>query len=615
MLLIVLSLYSLVLSRTGEAHTVWEVLHPAFIPVLLVATFLLFNLLLSSKRVTHKLLFVIFHSILIHSLFSVIFPAGDLSGQQTALGKTRLIYDNVVLHGGFPRPLEPLQSQIFKQFGGINLQAALSVIFARMLGIDVFMIHLSLVPTLWGVFVPISVFLTAKTLRKNDNVAIFSSFILSAFPYSTYFGAISVPISLGFIFFFYSMYFTLKSLESNDRKSTFLMLTFLLMAFSAHYLTGVMSLSILVLATAFKAYKNETLSIGTVLSLVLSFAVSASLLPLSLVYLRFFSPTTQTTLTLDKLFELPLQEIAGLFLFGELIYGFDLKTILLVAIGPLLALLYAIYLFQRLLKTGRARSQIETMFYFTVLLMILVDYRILKIFMDRLPFNAERLWVFSDFVAVPFVAMGISALVTSLKAFMETKSRSIIPINRKHRAVSKRLWGDVVNSILNLHLSDLLLISNVLLSLVLAGWTTASLSAAYPHAAPLQTTWYELEAVKYIDENTTEKYVVIGDVWTIFAGQMIVGINNPNAYYFAESNKTGHDLFVNMKSEPSPQWMLQAMNYTDTAIAYFVVTEPRLGIDEFNSVISRALQNTQLKVIRIPNVPTEKLYVFGYSKE
>jgi hypothetical protein len=130
--------------------------------------------------------------------------------------------------------------------------------------------------------------------------------------------------------------------------------------------------------------------------------------------------------------------------------------------------------------------------------------------------------------------------------------------------------------------------------------------------APLQTTWYELEAVRFIEENIIEKYVVIGDVWTIFTGERIVGIDNPRAYYFGENNKTGYDLFVNMKQNPSPQWMLLAMNYTSTTVAYFIVTEPRLGNEEFNNIVSRILQDKQLTLFYMSD--NEKLYVFSYRK-
>jgi len=623
LLLVALSFYLLFLSRTGEARTVWEVLHPVFIPALFVATSLLLTIVLSSEKVAYKLLFVIVHSVLVHSLFSIIFPAGDLSGQQMVLGRTRIVYNNAILHGWPPWTLGNVFSEIFTRFAGINFQAALSVVFARMFSLDLLPVHLFLVPVLWGVFTPIVAYFMTYSFTRNNKAAVFASLLISAFPYSTYFGAISVPNSLGFIFFFYAFYFMLKYLDSNGFQTTFLMLAFSFFSLMSHYLTGVMSLSFLLLTLAFKAYKSEkkTSPSTTRFSLMISFVVSVSLLPLSFIYLRFFRPTTQTVFTLDKLpftesvgFFLPhqlfiqfLQNLAksvGLFFLGELMYASDLKTILLFIIGPALALLYMIYLLFKLKRNPSIKFQVHLFFLFAAFLMMLIDYGILTLFMDDLPLQPERLWVFRDFIGVPFVALAIHGVFSSVNAFLKSRSPPTVSFATL-KVLSKNNF---------LRILSLLLALNVLIPVVLGGWITLSLEVSYPRVAPLQTTWYELEAVKFIEENTTEKYVVIGDIWTIFAGEVIVGVNNPRAYYFLELNKTGYDLFVNMKRDPSPQWMLQAMNYTDTTVAYFIVTKPRLGADEFNSVVSRVLQNKQLTVVSVPGVSPEKLYVFSYRK-
>lgn len=111
------------------------------------------------------------------------------------------------------------------------------------------------------------------------------------------------------------------------------------------------------------------------------------------------------------------------------------------------------------------------------------------------------------------------------------------------------------------------------------------------------------------------QYVAIGDIWTIFAGEVIVGINNPRAYYFLEYNKIVHDLFVNMSRDHSPKWMLSAMNHTNTTVAYFIVTEPRLGTEEFNEVLSKARENSLQVYGRPEGFGNGKLYVFSYRKE
>lgn len=605
--LIAFSFYLLIASRTVEARTVWQALNPAFIPTLFVTTFLLITILFTSEKTSYKLLSIIVHSILIHSFFSIVFPAGDLSGQQLVLGRTRLVFDNTILHGLSGWPTTTVGVLIVETFKGTNLQAALSTVFARMLGVDIFYVHLFLVPILWGTFVPIASFLVTKTIGGSEKASVLSSLLVSAFPYAVYFGAISVPNSLGFIFFFYSLYFMLKYLSSSDSKNAYLMLGFTLFSFLAHYLTGIVSFSLFLLAIAFKSFRNEKnpAAKDAKILLLVSFFVCVSLLPLSFIYLRLFGTSSNPAFTLDKLNELPLQEVTGLFLLGELVYGFNLSTILLIIIGPSIAFLWMAYLLYRLKRNPSAQFREPIFFLFTAFLIILIDYRILKLFMTGLPLNEERLWVFRDLIAAPFVALAIYAVISSLETFLKAKSfPTRIAANVKMLSKVNFSRG-----------SSLLFTLNILTPMLLGGWITFSLSAAYPQVAPLQTTWYELEAVKYIEANTHEKYVVIGDVWTIYAGEVIVGINNPKAYYFGENDITGYSLFANMKKDPSSQWMLLAMNYTGTTVAYFIITEPRLGSTQFNNTVTLARQNEQLTEISIPDVSSEKLSVFSYKKE
>jgi hypothetical protein len=223
--------------------------------------------------------------------------------------------------------------------------------------------------------------------------------------------------------------------------------------------------------------------------------------------------------------------------------------------------------------------------------------------MERLPLNEERLWVFRDFIGAPILALSIYTIVESLKSATTAKSNFRISVP-KLKTLSK---GNIMRPF------RLLLASELIISLLLAFWTTLSVTVAYPRVAPLQTTGYELEAVRYLEASTKEKYVVIGDVWTIFAGEVVVGINNPRAYYFWESNETGQGLFLNMTKDPSPKWMLLAMNDTGTVVAYFIVTEPRLGTQKFNDLISRTLENRELALAGV--FGDGKLYVFSYRKQ
>jgi hypothetical protein len=596
--LIGVSFYLLLASRTGEARTIWEVLHPAFIPTLLFTTILLVAILLSSEKAAYKILFVMFISVLLHSFFPIVFPAGDLSGQQITLGRIRSVYDNFEPLT-LTSPSKPLLSPLYDMFRGDHFQAALSVVLARMFSLDIFEVHLFFVPVLWGLFVPLAAFFTTRALGGSDNASALSSLLLSAFPYTTYFGAISVPNSLGFIFFFCSFPFILQYLEARDSKSLFLMLAFSFFSFLSHFLTGIMSVSLILLAFLNKSHKGEEKT-SSLARAIVSIVFCASLLPLSLVYFKFFRANSYAVFSMEKLVELPIKEILGLSLFGDLIYSLSVWTAVLIVIGPALAFLCMVYLLYKLRKNHNGVPKATIKFAFLVFLVISADYIVLKLFMDRLPFSEERLWVFRDFIAAPFAAQAIYMLVLQFRRLSDTESLRSLSINRL-RTFAKT---SALRSL------GMLTILNIIVPSIVAGWLVLSLSAAYPQVAPLQTTQYELDAVKYVEEYTREKYVVICDVWTIYAGEVMVGISNPSAYYFDEYSQLGHDLFANMSREPSAEWMLSAMNRTGTDVAYFIVSEPRLNPEKFNSIVASIKEPLSLFYVS----PNKKLYVFSYRK-
>jgi len=237
-------------------------------------------------------------------------------------------------------------------------------------------------------------------------------------------------------------------------------------------------------------------------------------------------------------------------------------------------------------------------------IMVLVDYRIIRLFMVNVPFEEERLWMFRDFIAVPFAAI----IIYNLIAFLRKKT--------SNKLIKKRLPSLTIPS----GKASLKFIAMyILIIIALSGWITASLYCAYPHHGPLQTTSYELEAVSYVDKTTrdrNETYVVICDQWVTYAGYTVVGINNPQAYFFLHVDPRGIALFIKMKENPSRDVMIEAMKHTNTTVAYFVVEEPRLGTKEYNRIIQQAQQN------ELQTYPEgifyhrgqEKLRIFYYKK-
>lgn len=586
-----LSFYLLFLARLGEVYTVWYALNAisisiylptlsfVMVPIFLLAyfatTLLLVVIVLSCERTSYKLIFVIVHSILSHTLFVIIFPAGDIGGQQIILSITRRIYENLTIHGHGHSA--NVLVQIYYWSKGTNFQSAYSVIFARMFSVDVFWSHLALIPILWGVFVPAIMYKIAKTLGACDTVAVLSSLMILAFPATIYWGTFSVPNSLGFIFTLGSIYFILRYISSNSNNSHLLMLIFAFASLISHLLTGIITVALLLLAVAIKKYLKERVISpkSSRFFLFIAFILSVSLLPLSLVYHKLLSPL-YAVFSLYLLRSLPIQDLIGMFIMGDY-YNYGPFAIILFVSGPLLGLAGIIYVLYA--KTRQNSNKYCTLCAFFLLmsfLLVLADYRILRLFMAGVPFKASRVSVFRDFIAAPFLAIGGYSIFSFVQRKMplaahQMKGRSA----RAHVSLSK-------SSLRSIIVYTLLIIS-------ISGWITASFFFAYPHYAPLQITSYEIEAVKYIEATTNMTYVVIGDQWIIFTGHMFLGAYNPRAYYLAGAR--GILLFIEMKNNPSPEVMVEAMKYNNATVAYFIIEKPRLGTETYTHIIQQAQQN------------------------
>jgi hypothetical protein len=219
--------------------------------------------------------------------------------------------------------------------------------------------------------------------------------------------------------------------------------------------------------------------------------------------------------------------------------------------------------------------------------------------MEGVPFNEERILVFRDFLTLPFIIFTIDGFSKCLVSKTKATQWSSKP---------KNLWSKkLINRAINL--SKFIL--KLLLVVALTSWITLSVVIAYPHIAPLQTTWYELEAVRFIHKNTLENYIVIGDQWIIFAGETVAGIYNPKAYYFGEFDPEGIFLFNRMKTNPTNKVMKEALSYNNATVAYFIIQKSRLGTDVFNRILKQALENN-LEVYAV--FGGGRLYVFRYKE-
>ena len=615
----VLLLYLLISSRSGEVYTVRSGVDLLFILVFAVDTFLLLTIILSSGKTQHRLLLIFVHSILSHLFFVAIFPAGNLGPQQWILGRTRLVFENVTLHGNW-WSTENVLLQIYRWGRGDNFQAALSVILSRMLSADVYWPHLLLVPFLWGIFVPLSAFMVSKTLGASDEISILSGLVVLLFPSNILWGAVSIPNGLSYLFFFYSVYFLLEHLRSPSSKKFFLGLVFSIASFFSHFLSGTVAFSLLFLVKGIRTYEKEKRhsKVSARFSLLVCFIFCASILPLALVYRSLFFPTANTYFSLEKLSELPFIEIVFSLLFGsyfDLISRAAFITTFIIGIPTMLGIIGMIYTIRATAKKAPKKSVDPCMFFLLLgFLLVIVDDRIVKLFMMNQPFTEfERFWLLRDFLLVSFLTFLITGAIREVHILFDAFFKSISFLKRKMPSVhgfSKILSFFQNPSLVKATSKSAYFIVFIIISL----WVTASVYYAYPQYSPLQTTSYELEAVKYIDKNTKEKYIVIADQWIIFAGQMFVGINNPRAFYFSHVDPRGVTLFLHMKENPSNETLIDAMKTNNASVAYFIVEKPRLDPETYNSIINQAHKNNLQTYKIFYYKGEEKLSIFYYKK-
>lgn len=616
-----LTVYFLYLSRMDEVLTVWGVIHPYFIPAFVIATFLLLTVIFTSTKTCYKLLFVILHSILSHSLMVTIFPAGNIGVQQAILGQTRLVFDDLVFHGlGATR--ESLPIVLYVSFRGENLQSVFSVVFARMLGVDVYWTHLLLLPLLWGIFVPAVAFTISKTLGANEKIATLAALTSTLFPTTIIWGAASTPNGLGYLFFFCFLSFLLRYIKKDEIINLLLALIFFLASALAHFLAGVISFALLILAYSVKSYEKEKHSapVNAKLTLLMALIFSASILPFTLANRHFLYPTANTQFSLQRIQELPLIDATLSLLLGryfDLISREAYITTLAFGLPPMISLIALLYLLMSNRHKPNARTHPLVRFLLLSYILIAIDDRITSLFMINIPFTEiDRLWVFRDLLLIPFAALFITGAIFETRAFFERISRSAFLAWRKTRLIRSfpKKSYNLTRGHLVKRVSFGSLFAYVLIFLLVSGWVNASVYYSYPHWAPLQTTSYELEAVKYLDETTSERYTVIADPWTILAGQMFVGIKNPRAFYFSPNDPDGVKLFVEMRNNPTNDTLTRAMDYNNSSVAYFVIVKPRVGPEIYVRTILQALQNGLKTYRTFYYQGEEEIHVFRHKQ-
>jgi hypothetical protein len=578
--LVALCFLLLTISRSEETVKIWAVMHPAFLPFFFIATLLLLAVLLSKTRTGLKLFFILIHSLLVHSFLVIVLNPGLYGDMWHILGLTR---DVVNTGKNVPSLFDIVSGEA--SLSGVQaiyfvarkrVHQALVPILANMFGVDIYWSQIFLTPVLWTLFVPFLIYKIVKALGGRESDAILGSFLSLMVPTLIWWGAITLPDTLGKVFFLLTVYLGLRFLSSRETglRQTTLIFILPLVAFLTHFIDGILSFVVLFLVLSIKLYRN-TEKISTKVLLMIVTILCTSLLPLSLFALGEVYPGAsymRVSFSLEKLYQTDVLSL----IFGDYV-NYPFNDVLAKILVPALGLVGFIYVAIFVPKRRLVRSAM--LFLLLMEIVFLMDYRITKYGMLNVPFSAERMWVYRDLLILPFASMlGVGLLEN---------------FYRKLQGLSFHVYRR--------RFTSLGVISFVLVSsLITSGFAVLATTNAYTLKPIMNPTPYEVEAIQYIHRTTPEKYVVITDPVLVGLAYGIIGGVYSN-YYIRESS-----FWWDMYSEPSEDILARAMVQTGSSVAYFVISIRYQRL--FSSIVKSAQEIFETYAV----FGDGNLYVFRY---
>jgi len=556
----------LFLARTDEGYgSVWLEISPFFIPVFALVTLILGSILFfSSIDDGLKLVLLSVYTFLAHSLFLVVWYPSRYGDPLRTLGHARYTARTGTIYA-----YDWLISQLLIEgIVAYRAQFALTIFFERMFSIDIYWVHVILIPLLWSIFVPCLAYKVAEllTTKRSRAFPLLAALSTGLFPSLILWGTVSVANSLGFIFFFLSVVFLLRWMNSGGKQNWFMLLLTVGVTFLSHSQPGIFALMLFVWGNIVHRSSRKVLKIA---SLLLIFALYPAALYF---YGASFSP-------------------AGLFVLDSFFsFQSEITTILLVF--GLLGLVLVV----RLKNVNTKRALLLFVFYVTILL----EYYFTGFGMTNLPYGAQRILVMGDLLLVPFVALGLLVIVDILR-------KALAP---SMRAVSSSLSSKKVKLGLNSRL-----IALALICLFVPVQATLTLYQAYPRQEllPYQPSAYMIEAVQYIDADAPGRYVVMCDTMISTVAIGFLGIDYGWAggvrgfFGMPDWDYPTVEMYTEMTEQPSISIMQQAMEFGDAVASYFVVWE-RQKYPDFEDVVQRTSEI--LPVNRV--FGDGKLFVFKY---
>ena len=568
LVLLVVCFYLLFSVRSGWVKgPIWGIIPPVFLQVYFVATAVLVGIVLLGEKVYGKLLLIVLHSVFSLSfIFVVSYPGIIFYDPWYDFGRATAVLSAFRVAASQSFSIRALNS-----FLRGYTEHVLVAGFASTLCIEMYWSYLLFMPLLWGIFVPLSTYKITRMIGGDKRASLFAGFLSLVSLYFLAWGKLTEASSLSILFFFLLVYLLLRFLSSGGIKIFLLIVAVFLAMGAAHFLAFIVGGPVVLIVLALKTYERTRLksSIMGYLSLTFSFLISVLVVPSAVILRGVLLPMLGTSAySVEKLLD------SGIW---ALVFGFSgeqpVQEALLYDILPLLGLIGLVYALQRKEKYDRTLCQ----FLFLVFGLTLIDYRILEYAVVGGIFSAGRLKVFSEIVALPFVALVVASATMTL--FSGASKRKLIPKSK-----------------------DILV--GILFCLSLSAWTTAAVYKTYEdYTKGLLPTALEVEAIKYVDEHTNSGYVVLAPHPIAVMSWGYLGIPNLEKQYVSLGK-------VGIPADPSTRVMSDSLKSIGADIGYFMVSSSRTS--DFNKIVAEASKIFGLfKLLSDEN--GEEIHVFHYK--
>ena len=548
--------------------SIWAVIPPAFLSLYLVSTVILMVIVFLPGKTASKLLLIVLHSTF--SLLFVpimVFPGLISKESWYDFGRSKVLLDFVASRiATWSLGLLEFVRAMNSLLKGLSTQVLIAT-FAGALNVDAYWSDVLLVPVLWGVFIPLTSYKLTEMIGGGTRASMFAALLTIANFHFLAWGKLTMSDSVGFIFFVLFIYLLFQYLSSSKTRILIPIFMTLVVVTATHFLPTVMSIALLVLTFALKKHGHfqfKRLSPASFF-LLLSFVFSVFLLPMSVILRGIVLPMLgESAFSIEKLLKFSIWAI---------VFGVTDETPVRQALSneiifPVLGLIGSIYVLRKKDKFNKTLC----LLLFLAFGLSIIDHRILSTLIVGGLFGAGRLNFFRDVAALPFVAVVIESVAKSLSG-TAVKVRSFFQ------------WKKIA--------------AGALLCISLSSWVTLMVYDNYAYyASGFMGTSFEVDAIKFIDENTDSRYVVFAPMRTTLIARGFLGYPFPPEKQYVDATKV-----------PSVAEMYGQMEGVDADIGYFLV--PSFAFANFDEMIDTASRIFGLFQV-LPNDIGE-IYIFNYK--